>query len=72
MTKLAEKMTTTVALFFLRRYALNYFLIYFLALRPRLGFLITFVQCLFFTVVPIWYRQRNNLPIFLNIIDSKL
>ena len=62
----------SLSLYRLARYFLNFFLIYYLALKPRLGFLITFVQCLFFTVMPVWYRQRNNLPIFLNFIDTKL
>ena len=53
-------------------YFLNFLLIYFLALKPRLGFLITFVQCLFFTVVQIWYRQKHNLPVFFNVIDVKM
>ena len=53
-------------------YFLNFLLIYYLALKPKLGFLITFVQCLFFTVLPIWYRQRYNLPVFFNPIDAKM
>ena len=53
-------------------YVLNYFVIFFLITRPKLGFLLALVQCLIVSVFSLIYMRIYRIPIYYNIIQNFL
>lgn len=53
-------------------YVLNYFVIFLLITRPKLGYLLAFVQCCAVSAFSLLYMHHNEIPIFYSVIENYL
>ena len=51
------------------RYTLNYFLIFYLVTKPRLGFSIALLSFGFSALFNVAYNIKNDMPAFFNTLD---
>lgn len=53
-------------------YLVSYFVIYYLAAKPRLGFALALIQCVFFSVVSILYTKYYDISAYFNALDLQM
>lgn len=53
-------------------YILNYFVIYYLIMKPKLGFTLAFIQCCVVSAFNLFFIHHNNIPVIFNFFTMHI